>query len=621
MKGQAPGEASHHTEGAYPWWKVMCLTGVDYFSTLGYQPGIAFLAAGALAPVATLVLVLVTLFIALPTYRQVAERSPHGQGSIHMLEELLPRWRGKAVVLGLLGFAMTDFVITITLSAADSAAHIIENPFAPHWLERPVLVTLFLLAVLGGVFLKGFKEAIGIAVFLVVTYLSLNAILVVEGLVELATHPSLFADWQRALLATHATPAGMAVAALIVFPKLALGLSGFETGVAVMPLVKGEAGDDPAQPAARIRNTKKLLLTAALLMSGFLISSSLVTTLLIPPEAFQPGGPASGRALAYLAHGRLGLVFGTLYDISTISILWFAGSSAMAALLNLVPRYLPPYGMAPDWALAQRPLVIVFTLVTVVVTLLFKADVNAQGAAYATGVLALMTSASVAVTIAHWERPTRWAWILVTLVFTYTFVLNVHERPEGIKIASFFTVAIVATSLASRAIRSTELRVEQVRLSPKAQEFIDAMAPEGVRIIAHRPDKRTHEEYDKKERQAREDHSLDHGESLIFLEVLQGDASEFKDQTLDVRAMVVGRHKILRCSSPAVPNAIAALLLAIRDRTGKIPDAYFGWTEGSPIGYILKYVFLGEGDTAPVAREVLRQAIKNPLERPRIHIG
>jgi hypothetical protein len=598
----------------------MCLTGVDYFSTLGYQPGIAFLAAGLLSPLATLVLVIVTLGVALPVYRQVAEHSPHGQGSIVMLEELLPRWRGKVFVLLLLGFALTDFVITITLSAADATAHIVENPFVPHVFDHRVAVTLVLLAVLGAVFLRGFQEAIGLAVFIVAGYLLLNGVLLAVTLWQVVRHPELLGGWSGALFSLHGSPWTMIGICLLLFPKLALGLSGFETGVAVMPLVRGGGDDSPLRPAGRIRNTRKLLMTAALTMSVFLMGSSVVTSLLISPEAFQRGGAADGRALAYLAHRYLGDIFGTLYDLSTITILWFAGASAMAGLLNLVPRYLPPYGMAPDWAKATRPLVLVFTAITFLVTVLFDADVNAQGGAYATGVLVLMTSAAIAVAIAHWKTPRRYLYLPMALVFLYTTIANIVERPEGIKIASCFIAGIVFASLLSRAIRSTELRITAVELSEKAQAFVREAADGGIHIVAHRPDKRTAEEYDKKERQAREDHSLNSGELLLFLEVAQGDASEFSGD-LRVRGFEVGRHRILRCQSPAIPNAIAALLLHIRDATGKMPHAYFGWTEGNPIVYVLKYLALGEGDTAPVTREVLRKTIKNPLERPRIHVG
>lgn len=598
----------------------MCLTGVDYFSTLGYQPGIAFLAAGILSPIATFVLVLVTLFVALPIYRQVAERSPHGQGSIVMLEELLPRWRGKVFILVLLGFALTDFVITITLSAADAAAHIVQNPFVPEMFNHPLGVTLILLAMLGVIFLKGFQEAIWLAVLFVGTYLLLNAILLAVGFYEVLTHPEAWVNWKTALWNSHSSHWMILGVALILFPKLALGLSGFETGVAVMPHVKGEPGDTEEHPAGRIRHTKKLLLTAALIMSVALIGSSIVTTVLIPHEALDKGGEASDRALAFLAHKYLGSGFGTLYDIATICILWFAGASAMAGLLNLVPRYLPPYGMAPDWAKARRPLVLVFVAITFAVTIVFDANVHAQGGAYATGVLFLMTSAAVAVTIAAWQSPRRWLFLPMALVFAYTTVLNIFERPEGIKIASFFIGAIILSSLLSRVIRSTELRIQGVKLTQSAQAMIDEIKEEGIRIIAHRPDKRTSEEYDKKEMQAREDHSLDNGEPVIFLEVSQGDASDFSDDLI-VRGVKVGRHRILRCKSPAVPNAIAALLLHLRDTTGSLPHAYFGWTEGNPIAYVLKYLALGEGDTAPVTREVLRKNIANPLQRPRIHVG
>ena len=217
-------------------------------------------------------------------------------------------------------------------------------------------MTLFLVALLGAVFLKGFKEAIGIAVTLVGLYLALNLIVVAVGLEQIVTHPRMFVEWKTALFASHGSPLAMMGVSLLVFPKLALGLSGFETGVSMMPLVKGLPGDQEPRPAGKIRYTCCLLFTAALIMSLFLLSTALITTLLIPADAFQsagpngePAGPANGRALAYLAHQFLGNGFGTVYDLSTIAILWFAGASAMAGLLNIVPRYLPRYGMAPEW--------------------------------------------------------------------------------------------------------------------------------------------------------------------------------------------------------------------------------------------------------------------------------
>jgi hypothetical protein len=213
----------------------MCLTGVDYFSTLGYQPGIAALAAGVLSPIATLVLVLVTLFGALPMYRWVAGESPHGDGSISMLERLLSWWQGKLFVLCLIGFVATGFVITITLSAADAAAHLTENPFTRFLRGDELVVALGLVALLGAVFLKGFGEAIGVAVVLVVSYLLLNVVVIGVGLAQVLQQPQLQAGWRAALVQAHGSPLAMVGAAVLVFPKLALGLSGFETGVVVMP--------------------------------------------------------------------------------------------------------------------------------------------------------------------------------------------------------------------------------------------------------------------------------------------------------------------------------------------------------------------------------------------------
>ncbi|MBC6431373.1 amino acid transporter [Nostoc sp. HG1] len=608
----------------HSWWQVMCLTGVDYFSTLGYQPGIAALAAGALSPVATLILVLLTLFGALPIYRRIAAESPHGEGSIAMLERLLPWWQGKLLVLCLLGFVATDFIITITLSAADATAHIIENPLIPHWLHnQTIAITLILVVLLGAVFLRGFREAIGIAVVLVGVYLLLNFIVVSVGFYQILTHPEAIANWQTALFARHSNPLILVGIALLIFPKLALGLSGFETGVTVMPLVKGSSNNASHHPKGRIRNTRKLLTTAALIMSFFLLTTSFITTLLIPTAEFASGGKANGRALAYLAHLHLGDAFGTIYDLSTISILWFAGASAMAGLLNIVPRYLPRYGMAPNWARATRPLVLVYTGIAFVVTIIFRANVEAQGGAYATGVLVLITSAAFAVTLSahrHRQKRARLVFAIITLLFLYTTIVNIIERPEGIRIAGFFIGTIILTSLVSRVWRSTELRAERIEVDELASQFLAEESQGAIRLIANRLNTGDVLEYFLKEKEVREDNHIPLNDPILFLEIQVSDASEFAD-VINVKGVQVGDYRILRAESAAVPNAIAALLLYIRDQTGKIPHAYFGWAEGNPIQYLLRFILFGEGDIAVVTREVLRRAEKNPHKRPGVHVG
>jgi len=623
MKGP---EAKESRSEEHSWLKVICLTGVDYFSTLGYIPGIAALAAGSLSPIATLLIVLLTLFGALPMYRRVAAESPHGQGSISMLENLLSFWKGKLFVLCLLGFVATGWLVTITLSAADATAHIVENPLVPELLQdREVLITLVLLAVLGAVFLKGFREAIGIAVVVVGVYLLLNLVVVTVSLYEMVTQPQSLASWQSILLADYGNPLVMIGVSLLVFPQLALGLSGFETGVSMMPLVRGGEDDNPERPTSRIHNTRKMLTAAAITMSFYLIMTSLVTSVLIPPEEFQAGGEANGRALAYIAYEYLGPVFGTAYDLSTIAILWFAGASAMAGLLNIVPRYLPRYGMAPDWSRAVRPLVLVYTAIAFVITIIFEADVEDQAGAYATGVLAMMTSGSIAVTLAAWRAGSRrgaFTFGLVTLVFVYALIANEIQRPDGLIIASFFIGAIVVTSLISRIYRTTELRVERVDIDETAQRFIEEAAtyPGELHIIANRRQKGDAREYFFKEREQREDNHIPTGEPILFLEVDVDDASEFQD-VLEAKGAEVGNYRVLRLQSSTVPNAIAAFLLYLRDATGKRPHCYFGWTEGNPIVYLFRYLLFGEGDTAPVTREVLREAESDPTRRPAIHVG
>jgi hypothetical protein len=592
-----------------PWWKVIWLTGVDYFSTLGYQPGIALLAAGIVAPIATVFLVLVTLLGALPVYAQVAARSFAGQGSIALLENLLSGWKGKVLVLVLLGFAATDFVITMTLSAADAAKHAIENPYLHQMLgDHQIIVTLTILTILSVVFLKGFKEAIGIAAAAAIPYLALNVIVLGRGIWEIMEHPILITGWRLAISARSNFTLVMA-GALILFPKLALGLSGFETGVSVMPLIDGgevDRGHNPrtdGAPKGRVSNTRKLLFTAAVIMSVMLLLSSVVTTLLIDRSDYHEGGKAAGRAIAFLAHKYLGNLFGTVYDISTILILGLAGASAMAGLLHLIPRYLPRFGMAPQWATLSRPLVLVFFAINVVVTLVFRADVEAQSGAYATGVLVLILSAAFAATLALW-REYRFAMAIyagvLTLVFLYTLADNCIERPDGLIIGTIFTILLILVSGLSRSIRSVEFRipegyfadVESWRMGPELRGKKVHLVPVPDSSLTTRERKRS---------EIRRHYNV--RGPFLFLHVnLIDNRSEFQSP-LDATLRKNGDDYIGEVyGAPAIANTIAYISECIDPIS-----IFIGLTRRDLMGQAIRYLLFGEGETGLLVYTILQR--------------
>jgi hypothetical protein len=596
----------------HSWRRVLWLTGVDYFSTLGYQPGIALLAAGALSPIATLILVAVTLLGAVPVYAQVARRSYAGQGSIAMLESLLPEWRGKILVLALLGFAATDFVITMTLSAADAAQHAVENPLVRPFIgDHRMLLTLGLLSLLAGVFLIGFREAIGIARLVAIPYIVLNLVVLARGLAEIALHPELLRAW-RLGLRMHGDTSALLLASAIIFPKLALGLSGFETGVSVMPLVAGGSEDAAGPvPHGRIRATRRLLVAAALIMSVLLILSSLVTTLLIPPAAYAEGGPAAGRAIAWLAHGLLGHAFGTLYDLWTIAILGFAGASAMTGLLSLVPRYLPRFGMAPQWTSYRRPMVLMLFAVCAVVTLVFRANVEAQGGAYATGVLVLILSAAFAVALALWKEfraagllkgapilaQSAYFWI-VALVFAYTLVDNVVARPDGVIIATIFVLGILGAGAASRTLRATELRVSGIRIADDESAALwKTMVGKKVNLVPVRT--ATPAEQAKKAAELRAHYRIQG--PLAFIHVaLMDNRSEFL-APLRLRVQRAGEDFVIEVSGAiAIANTIAYISELLDPIT-----LFLGLTGRNLMTQALRYLLVGEGEVALMVYKIL----------------
>jgi hypothetical protein len=661
------------------WLWVLCLLGVDYFSTLAYQPSLTFEAAGLLGPFATVVVVLVTLLGALPIYLYVARHSPHGEGSIALLERVLHGWVGKTLILVLLGFAATDFVMLKTISLADAAEHVLHNvtlaqehqlqtaaerarevsreylgdAFADYFTEQ--LAATILLGIIGFVFWfllrQGFnRNVISVAVPLVGLYLLLNAIVIGAGVWYLADNPERLTDWLERVqqgeweirgLGWEGSGWGTVILLSFLFlPQLALGLSGFEMSMIVMPQVKGQPGEDLRHTKGRIRNTRKLLVTAALLMSVYLLGAVLVTTLLIPASQFGPGGQATNRALAYLAGGgaladgpgpaTLGPLFGpafaAVYDLCTVVLLSLAGTSIMTALATLLPRFLLRFGMELRWANRWGLLFLWFALINLAVTLWFRASVQEQRGAYTTGVLALILSACV-VSYLDRKRPGHGRpgrglatyYGVVTLLFLVTLLVVIFSYPSGVLIAACFIGTILASSVVSRALRTHELRTIGFEFADEHSKFLwdSLVLADFPVLVPHRPGRHEREH---KEACIRRDHQLSPDAEIVFLEVQVDDPSNFY-QKLVIEVFQEGQNfviKVTRCVS--VAHAVAAVALEM-SRHSKPPGLHFGWSELDLLAASWSYLAFGEGNVPWKVRELIREAEPDPARQPRVIIG
>jgi hypothetical protein len=231
----------------------------------------------------------------------------------------------------------------------------------------------------------------------------------------------------------------------------------------------------------------------------------------------------------------------------------------------------------------------------------------------------------VAVTISAGRRRQHRATVgfaVLTVVLGYALVANIIEKPDGIAISAAFIAGIVVVSLISRVSRTTELRTDRIEFDDAARRFItDSLELDGhLNIVANKRQAGDEAEYRTKEEEQRGMNPVPGATDILFVEIEVTDPSEFSG-VLKVRGVEVAGYRILRAASPAVPNALAAILLALRDATGTRPHCHFEWSEGSPLGHLFRYLILGQGDTPPVVREILRKADRDPSRRPGIHVG
>ena len=666
---------------SYAWGLILFLVGLDYFSTLAYLPSVTVEAAGTLAPLAAAAVVAVTLFGAVPVYCYVVGHSPGGHGATGLLERHVRGWFGKTLILVLLGFVATDFVITRTLSVADASAHLIHNPF---WQERVDWLTrnreevrAAFPAVLRGGFFDFWNEQLLLTVVLsvgcfglwaflvrsltrtflrltaavVAAYLLLTAVVVGSCLRHLLHNPGLLEGWWRDVpsaaqvwqaRAGGSLTAALVIVALLAFPQTALAVSGFELSMASAPFVRGRPGDDPARPVGRVRNSRKLIVTAALIMGAFVLGSVLSVTLLVPWPAMRgEGAAAAHRALAYLAHGGalrgggtgadvnplFGPAFGTAYDVCTVLILCLAGASATLGVRDLLPHYLARFGMQLEWAHKVSVVLHLFNVTILLVTLVFRASVSAQQWAYATSVLVLLAAASVAAVL---ELRDRWRgsrlrplvltpFALIALFFLCEAALTVLLNRSGLAIAAVFVGVLLATAFVSRWLRSTEPRFEGFAYADERSKarWEEICGLDFQVLVPHRPG--THTLADK-ESDIRRRHRLGPEVEIVFVVAEKGDPSDFFNAPV-LRVAEEGGREVIhvsRCAS--VAHVLAAMALAFR-HVGCPPELHFGWSDENPIAANLHFLLLGEGNVPWMVRELIRKAEPDPERQPRVMIG
>jgi hypothetical protein len=674
--------AAPRTGPTFGWWLVLALVGLDYFSTLAYLPSIAVEAAGPMAPLAAAGVVAVTFLFALPVYSYVVGRSAAGYGATGLLDRHVRGWTGKLLLLVLLGFVATDFVITRTLSVADASTHILANrlwktqadqvagnreslrkalpavlqgSFFEFWNEQIVLTVglsllcFALLAYLRRGFTANFLR---LGAVVVAIYLLLSGLVIGSCLFDLLRRPQVIAAWWDQVTSGGLVSAGsaaefvasVAVLTVIWFPQMALGLSGFELSMASAPLVRGDADDDPDRPRGRIRRTRMLMVAAALVMGAYMTTSVFAVTLLVPEHQMRVGRVVRHRALAFLAHGAdgqrladgrsaeeisplFGETFGTIYDLSTVAILCLAGASTAFGMRDVVPHYLARYGMQLDWARRSGFILHSFNLVVLVVTVLFRASVSAQQWAYATSVLALLAGAAVAAALdvgARWQR----SWLkpfvaapfgLAALFFLVTGALTTFINRSGLAIALAFVLVTLATAFFSRWLRSTELRFAGFTFADQRSE---ARWKEicGLDFQVLVPYRPGLIPLETKEHEIRTTHRIAPDVPVIFVEVSRGDPSDFMQAPLLQVVQETGREIVRVSHCASVAHVLAAMGLAFRE-VGKPPEIHFGWSNETPLAANLSFLLLGEGNIPWMVQALIHRAEPDPARRPRVVIG